>query len=86
MRRTLGNRPSALALICIVLGGCSNRDEREDVGYSDGYAVGYNTACEIRATMIDGDFNNQHYAAAYARGQTDGIAGCHADRRGGRVE
>ena len=33
-------------------------DERLDAGYSDGYAVGDNTECKIRATLIEGDFDN----------------------------
>lgn len=76
----------ALTLIWVGLGGCADGEERADVGYSDGYAVGYNTACEIRATLVEGDFKDERYAAAYARGQVDGIQGCHADRRAGRVE
>ena len=74
-----------LALGLNALVGCADPDERTDVGYSDGYAVGYNTACEIRATLIDGDFENKHYAAAYASGQTDGIIACNADRAAGGV-
>lgn len=74
-----------LALGVQALAGCADSDERTDVGYSDGYAVGYNTACEIRATLIDGDFENKHYAAAYASGQTDGIIACNAGREAGQV-
>ncbi len=44
--------------------------ERYDVGYSDGYAVGYNTTCQIRATLVYGDFDNADYARGYADGQT----------------
>ena len=33
-------------------------DERLDAGYSDGYAVGYNTECKIRAILIEGDFDD----------------------------
>lgn len=66
------------------LAGCTGAEERAeeraDVGYSDGYAAGYNTACEIRATLIEGDFKNEHYARAYADGQSAGIAACNADR------
>ena len=71
---------------CFILAACSNAEERADVGYDDGYAVGYNTACEIRATLVHGDFKNEHYATAYARGQSDGIMACQADRRAGKVE
>ena len=40
---------------------CDDADERFDVGYSDGVAVGYNTACQIRATLVEGDFDNVDY-------------------------
>lgn len=69
----------------LALAGCEKAAERRDVGYSDGYAVGYNTACEIRATLVDGDFDNPDYAKAYAAGQTDGTVACNADRAVGKV-
>jgi hypothetical protein len=69
------------AMLLLSLAGCDDPEERYDVGYDDGYAVGYNTACEIRATLIEGDFDNSDYASGYAAGQTDGIAACNADRK-----
>ena len=53
-----------LAVIMIVaLSGCiEDSDERFDVGYDDGYALGYNTECKIRATLIEGDFGSKHYS------------------------
>lgn len=88
-RRTAG---TLLLVVCFVgpaLPACTSReqraDERADVGYTDGYAVGYNTACQIRATLIEGDFKNEDYSRAYANGQTDGISACNADRAAGRV-
>jgi hypothetical protein len=84
----LGNyRPHAkwLLVVCgIVLVGCKDAEERYDVGYSDGYAVGYNTACQIRVTLIEGDFDNVDYARGYARGQTAGIMACNDDKAAGR--
>ena len=47
-----------------------------DVGYSDGYAVGYNTTCEIRATLVEGNWDNQDYMEAYSDGYADGAADC----------
>ena len=47
-----------------------------DVGYSDGYAVGYNTTCEIRATLVEGNWDNQEYMEAYNDGYADGAADC----------
>ena len=66
------------------LAGCSNADESFDVGYDDGYAVGYNTACQIRATLIEGDFDNGDYARGYSQGQTDGVIACNNDKTAGR--
>ena len=60
-----------------VVAGCGpSTEKRTDVGYDDGYAVGYNTECEIRATMIDGDFKSAAYSNAYRRGYEQGAAAC----------
>ena len=66
--------------------GCSNSDESYDSGYGDGYAVGYNTTCEIRATMIEGDWENSDYSRGYADGQSAGTIACNNDRKDGAVE
>lgn len=80
-------RPITLASFslaaALALGGCESDDAAYDRGYDDGYAVGYNTACEIRATMIAGDWDNSHYSEGYAEGQTDGTIACNKDRRSG---
>lgn len=65
------------------LSGCSDPKERYDAGYSDGYAVGYNTACEIRATLVEGAFGNADYARGYSNGQTNGIVACNNDKKAG---
>lgn len=75
-----------LLLLCATIIGCADADERYDTGYDDGFAVGYNTACEIRATLIEGDFENKDYARGYAQGQTDGIMQCNSDKKAGRIE
>lgn len=68
-----------LALIC--LAGCGeSADSALDRGYSDGYATGYNTTCEIRVTLIAGDWDNEHYSRGYAHGYADGTAACLATR------
>ena len=77
---------AGVCLLSLLMAGCSDRAEREDVGFDDGYAVGYNTACEIRATLIEGDFKSDAYAKAYARGIEAGIAACQADRKRGAVQ
>lgn len=60
-------RISLLITMAVALYACdnSNPERSRDIGYSDGYAVGFNTTCEIRKTLIDGDFDNPDYANAY---------------------
>ena len=71
-----------LAAALSLLSACGeDAESRYQAGYGDGYAVGYNTACEIRATLIDGDWNNKHYSKGYLDGNEHGIAACNADRR-----
>jgi hypothetical protein len=68
----------------IVLAGCfPNADERYDSGYSDGYAVGFNTTCEIRATLIEGDWDNADYSRGYADGTADGSTECLRQKKAG---
>lgn len=80
-----GWRCGALAFAVALL-GCEDADEAYDRGYNDGYAVGYNTACEIRATLIDGDWASANYSRGYSDGQTDGIIACNADKRKGLID
>lgn len=56
-----------------------DKEERADVGYSDGYAAGYNTECKIRATLVEGDWDNPEYSNAYQLGKMDGITACRKD-------
>ncbi|PRH81512.1 hypothetical protein C6N40_11890 [Arenimonas caeni] len=59
------------------LSGCGpGKQERWDSGYDDGYASGYNTTCEIRATMIAGTWDDEAYSAGYREGYADGAAEC----------
>lgn len=52
-----------IAALTLFLIGCADdgifefREHAHDRGFDDGYAAGYNTTCEIRATMIDGDWD-----------------------------
>jgi len=65
------------ALLVLLLQGCGpSSDERYDVGYDDGYAVGYNTTCKIRATMVEGDWKNEAYSNGYEEGYADGEREC----------
>ena len=78
MKRSITLIVAALSLIS----ACGeNAESSYQAGYGDGYAVGYNTACEIRATLIEGDWNNKHYSKGYSDGMEYGIAACNADRR-----
>ena len=59
--------------------GCSpNADSRYDSGYDDGYAEGYNTTCKIRATLVEGDWDDEHYSRGYSDGRVTGSAACRA--------
>ena len=69
--------------VLLMLSGCigEDADERLDAGYSDGYAVGYNTECKIRTTLIEGDFDNADYSRGYYAGLADGAAACRRDKQ-----
>jgi len=73
---------SLLLLAALLVAGCKDKsaDERLDAGYRDGYAVGYNTECKIRATLIEGDFDNSDYSRGYYAGLADGAAACRRDK------
>ena len=62
----------------LVLAGCGeSSDVSYQKGYQDGYAVGFNTACKIRATFITGDWENKHYSRGYADGNPAGTIACY---------
>ena len=69
------NKIIILAILALILSGCDSTDWT-DVGYSDGYAVGYNTTCNIRATLIEGKWDNSDYSEAYYAGYEDGEKDC----------
>lgn len=75
-----------IVLSLALLPACEDESEAYDRGYSDGFAVGYNTACEIRVTLIEGDWDNSSYSSGYADGQTTGTIACNNDRRNGSVQ
>ena len=45
----------------------------------------YNTTCEIRATLVEGDWSDEDYSRGYAEGQTEGAFACNADKEAGTV-
>lgn len=59
------------------LAGCETRDMYA-LGYDDGHASGYNTTCEIRATLIEGAWDDEDYSRGYQRGYAAGAAECKA--------
>lgn len=70
-----------ITITCLPLAllGCYEED-KSDAGYGDGYAAGYNTTCNIRATLIEGDFGNSTYAEGYRLGYSDGAFDCQNNR------
>lgn len=70
-------RGLSLAVVAVILSGCwENEDERYDAGYDDGYAEGYNTTCNIRATLVEGDWSSEAYSRGYNDGRLDGASAC----------
>ena len=63
----------------LVVAGCEDRKAEHDSGYADGYTVGYNTACQIRQTLIDGNWSSEAYSTGYAAGMTAGIDACNTE-------
>ena len=64
-----------LLLVLLFAAGCWEEEGTTyDAGHSDGYAVGYNTFCNIRATAIWGKFDYPDYARGYSDGEAEGIA------------
>ena len=69
-------------LLTFILSSCGESNVAAyDRGYDDGYAVGYNTTCQIRATLIAGDWDNANYSRGYADGNTAGTIACNASKR-----
>lgn len=71
---------AAIILYLIYIIFSPSSDERFDDGYSDGYASGYNTTCNIRVTLIEGDWDDSNYKKGYQSGYTDGSKACRTRR------
>ena len=65
-----------LAFSVSVVGCGPSADSRYDSGYGDGYAVGYNTTCKIRATLVEGDWDDKNYMDGYRAGYSAGEIAC----------
>lgn len=68
-------------LAVLALSSCTDSEERESAGRSDGYAVGYNTTCEIRATLVEGDWDDPDYSRGYNEGYAEGARACLRSRQ-----
>ena len=74
-------RPNLRALFlaaALAAAGCEDKAAEHDTGYSDGYAVGYNTTCRIRKTLINGNWSSESYSKGYAAGMIAGINACNS--------
>lgn len=80
VKKTLAILLTLLAVITVAACGPS-ADTRYDSGYDDGYAAGYNTTCNIRATLIKGDWDDKHYSRGYREGYSVGAAACRNSNR-----
>jgi len=83
-RYTILNMLKAIVLLSLIstLFGCGpDADSRYDSGYNDGHAEGYNTACKIRATLVEGDWDDKNYSRGYQDGRAEGVADCKRDKR-----
>ena len=69
-------RVPVLILTMLFIQGCSLDSNDYDSGYSDGYAVGYNTQCNLRSTMVKGDWDNLEYSKGYKEGYSSGSFDC----------
>ena len=47
-----------------------------DQGFDDGYAVGYNTTCQVRGTHFHGDWDSPAYKRGYRIGLRAGVQDC----------
>jgi hypothetical protein len=65
-----------IVLIVLVVRHFNEPEDKYGVGYDDGYATGYNTTCEIKATLIEGDWENESYSNGYNAGYRDGSIAC----------
>ena len=68
-------KTTILIAVTALLSGCGqSADSRYDGGYKDGYAEGYNTTLELRATLVQGDWNDKNYKRGYDEGRAQGVS------------
>jgi hypothetical protein len=64
------------AVAITALAGFGTTPKTFDQGYSDGYAVGYNTTCQVRGTYLNGDWDSRPYRHGYRSGLRAGVRAC----------
>ncbi len=69
---------AASAVVGLAAGHLPQKD-RTTAGYNDGYAVGYNAACNKEPISVDGEWSNPSYSQGYAAGVTDATLACLAE-------
>lgn len=76
------SRTLTCTIVAFVLTACDKKSKLGyDEGRSDGYAVGYNTTCQIRTTLIAGEWDNEEYSRGYRDGYAVGALDCTNSRR-----
>jgi hypothetical protein len=71
------NKALLIALaVSTVSCGQRSEEQRYDAGWNDGHASGYNTTCKIRATLVEGDWENREYSRGYNDGYSEGTREC----------
>lgn len=71
--KQLAKTTACLGIAAVLLSCKSSEASRYDAGYSDGYAEGYNTMLEIRATIVEGDWGDEVYSLGYKNGRAEGV-------------
>lgn len=69
-------RKTFLLVSTIYIASCGESRDMYALGYDDGHATGYNTTCKIRATLVEGTWDNQDYKRGYDQGYAAGAAEC----------
>ena len=78
-------KKALLFVLALTAVGCGESakeraEARYDAGWNDGYAAGYNTICEIRATLIEGDWDDSNYSSGPRDGYAEGARDCRNGR------
>ena len=81
----INKRLLILFLMSLLLISCGNDEKTYDSGYNDGFAEGYNTQCQIRATIVYGHWDSAEYSKRYNAGRNDGAQACIVDKRNNNV-